>query len=57
MTLYEKNKEHIKKWRENHREQYNEISRQYMKAKYVSKKTFDYDYQCRQFLAIGQVFS
>ena len=56
MGTYEKNKEHIKKWRANHREQYNEISRQYMRAKYVSKFTYDYEHQCRVLRSIGKVF-
>ena len=50
---YEKNKEHIKKWQQTHREQRNKITREWMRAKYVSKLTYSFEHQCRKFRAIS----
>lgn len=49
---YEKNKEHIKKWAQNNREHRNKICREWLKAHYVSKLAYNYEYMCRKFRAI-----
>ena len=50
---YQENKKHIMKWRQTHREKFNEYDRQYKKSKYVSRFTYDYEHICRIFRAIG----
>jgi hypothetical protein len=49
---YQENKKHIIKWRQTHREQFNEYDRLYKKSKYVSRFTYDYEHICRVFRAI-----
>ena len=50
---YEKNKIHILKWKENNKEKQREITRQWMKAHYVSKLAYSFEHQCRKFRAIS----
>lgn len=49
---YEKNKQYIKNWRDKNRKAHNKVTREWMKAHYVSKLDYSFDYQCRQFRAI-----
>ena len=48
MVSYEKNKEHIKKWRLLHRAQNNEYSRKYELAHYVPVLYYKWETECRR---------
>ena len=45
---YEKNKEHIKKWRENHKDKHHELLRKYAKLCYEKECYYSYERIAKQ---------
>lgn len=46
---YEKNKPHIYKWRENNKENYNDMVKKHMKTQYDKECYYSYDRITKQF--------